>query len=72
MAIAGDSALDSESYVIFAVWCKSELVRKCKESLRTFEPDHIRICWVPRHSRMLGNEMVDALVRLGVRFLRAI
>ena len=52
---------------IASVCCKSRLVRKCKESLRTFGPDRIRLCWVPGHSGILGNETSEALVRLEVR-----
>ena len=51
--------------VIAFVWCKSRLVRECKESLRTFGPDRISLCCVPDHSGILGNETGDALARLG-------
>ena len=50
---------------IVSVWCNSGIVRECKESLRTFAPDRIRLSWVPGHSKILGNETPDALARLG-------
>ena len=71
-AIAGGPISDSEFYMIFvdsqtiaSVWCKSRLVRKNKESLRTFGPDRIPQCCVLGHSGILGNATTDALARLG-------
>ena len=60
-AIAGGPTSDAKFYMIFvdsqaalraiaSVWCKSRLVHECKESLRTFGPDGIRLCWVPGHT----------------------
>ena len=73
-AIARGAFPDSESYVIFvdsqaalrataSVWWKSRLIRECKELLGTFRPDRICLCWVPGHSRIVGNDKADALAR---------
>ena len=50
---------------VASVCCKSWFVHKCKESLRSFGPDRIRLCWVPCHSGILGNKTANTLARLG-------
>ena len=71
VATAGGPTSDSESYmisvdcqaalrVITSIWCKSRLVRECKESLRAFGP-----CWVLDHNGILGNETANAPATLG-------
>ena len=50
---------------ITSVWCKSRLVRTCKETLRTFGADRIRLCRVPSHSKILGSKTADVFPKLG-------
>ena len=73
-ATVGGPTSYSKSYMIFVdsqaaialVWCKSQLVCECKESLRTFGPYRIRLCWVPSHSGIFGNEMANAVARVSL------
>ena len=45
---------------------KSRLVSDCKKALRRLMGNyHIRLCWVPGHCEIMGNEVADELARNG-------
>jgi len=50
----------------------SPLVRKCQQALNNISTRHaVRLCWVPVHARVRGNEIADKLTRSssGQRFI---
>lgn len=44
---------------------KSKAVRKCRDSLITIRHHKVKLCWVPGHSNVEGNEKADELARRG-------
>ena len=59
---------DSQAAIraIGKVGCNSRLVRECVATLKELSAHNkVRICWVPGHSEVDGNEVADELARQG-------
>ncbi|WP_443057097.1 RNase H family protein [Streptomyces sp. IBSBF 2390] len=45
---------------------RSKLVKECRSSLAQLQSvNSVRICWVPGHADLRGNEEADRLARFG-------
>lgn len=47
---------------------RSKCVKGCRESLDRMRQHNIRLCWVPGHCGIDGNEKADELARAGAEF----